>query len=73
VQIADSCPRKKELLLAWQGAAQAYSEAVSELAKSVGQCSAAEYQVLKREAERTRFITGDRRTAFDLHIEEHGC
>jgi hypothetical protein len=66
------CPKKKTLLLDWQAATQAYSEAVSELANA-GQASIDEYERLKGETERTRSSTADSRNAFEFHVEEHGC
>lgn len=69
----DRCQKKRTLLLAWQAAAQSYSAAVSELANKLGQTSVDEYDRLKQQAEKTRFITADSRNAFDLHVEEHGC
>jgi len=67
------CPKKRTLLLNWQAATQAYSEAVSELANNAEQASIDEYERLKRETERTRSITADSRNAFEFHVEEHGC
>jgi len=67
------CNKRQALLLAWQAAAQAYSSAVNALVNEGHKASTDEYYLLKREAERTRTATADRRNAFELHTEEHGC
>jgi hypothetical protein len=69
----DRCPKNRALLFAWQAATQAYSEAVSELARKAGEASVDEYERLTRHAERTRTISADSRNAFEFHVEEHGC
>jgi len=60
-------------LLSWQAASKAYSEAVSNLVNGLDVCSTDEYELLKRQAENTRFRAADTRNAFELHVEEHGC
>jgi len=51
----------------------AYSEAVNELANSVGNLSADEYERLKKETDRTRSLSADARNGYELHVDEHGC
>jgi hypothetical protein len=69
-----SCSKKRSLLLIWQAATQAYSEAVSELAtKVVSAISSDEYEMLNKQVDRTRNRTADTRNVFELHVEEHGC
>jgi glucan biosynthesis protein len=67
------CSKKNSLLLAWQAATQSYSEAVSKLAKNVGQVKSDDYERLKYETDQTRTRSADARNAFELHVEEHGC
>ena len=70
---ANTCPKKRSLLLAWRAATQAYSEAVSELAEMLVTVSADEYERLRKEIDRTRSLSADTRNGFELHVEEHGC
>jgi hypothetical protein len=67
------CVTKRTLLLSWQAATRAYSEAVNELAKSVVVLPAEEYDGLKRQTEVARGCTVEARYAFELHEQEHGC
>ena len=67
------CSRKRAFLLSWQTSTQAYSEALTELAQKVGNISTDEYEMLKKQVERTRTRSADTRNSFELHVEEHGC
>jgi hypothetical protein len=69
----DGCQRKRELLLAWQGATEAYARAVGELSRKIGQISEHEYEELRRDAERARNISAKTRSALEMHSKEHGC
>jgi hypothetical protein len=67
------CQVKTTMMLQWQAAARAYSQAVSALATKVVGSSPEQYQLLKEKTEKARNLTIEKRTAFERHMEEHGC
>jgi hypothetical protein len=67
------CQKKREFLLAWQSATEAYAKAVNELSKRIGQISEDEYRELRVDAETARRMSVARREAFERHVEDHGC
>ena len=69
----NDCLTRRELLTAWEAAAAAYSDAVRDLAKHVGNGSATEYDKLKQKTEAERHRSREARKAFDAHVKEHGC
>jgi len=68
-----NCEEKTSLLVADQEAAQAYSNAVAELAKKVGVASKDEYNKLHGATELARYRSLDAQDRLERHIEEHGC
>jgi len=62
------CAKKR-----WQDASEAYSKSVTELANKVGDMSDDEYEMLKKQIERTKAHSADTRNAFELHVDKHGC
>jgi hypothetical protein len=69
----ESCPAKLTLLVAWQNAAQVYSQAVAELTRKIGTVSKAEYEKLSHAAEETRNKALQAQADLEAHIVEHRC
>jgi hypothetical protein len=67
------CEAKTELFLAYQKAAEAYSQAVSELARHTGTVPHIEYERLRKMTDTTRDVCTAARDALDVHTYEHGC
>ena len=68
------CTTKRSLLLAWQTATEAYSRALQELGRGLGNAFSREaYHTLKENADKTRVQSVEKRAAFQQHLEEHGC
>ena len=67
------CSKKDTLFLARQEAADAYAQAVADLANRIGVVSAAEYRGLRLAAEITRKQAEKAHSELEQHISEHGC
>jgi hypothetical protein len=67
------CQAKTRLLLASQSAVEAYSRAVRELSRTIGNASRKEFHRLNVTAIRARMASIKARKDLNLHTEEHGC
>jgi len=67
------CQAKARLLLASQSAVEAYSRAVRELSRTIGNASRKEFERVNLAAMRARKASVKARGDLNLHTEEHGC
>jgi len=73
VQPAAECNEKRRLLFNFDRAAQAFSEAVTELTKRMGTISRRRYEELKRNSELLRLQCDEARMALEHHSAIHKC
>jgi hypothetical protein len=67
------CEEKTALLLAYQKAAEAYTQAVEELGHAVGAVLHAEYAVIQRKVTRARELLQQAHNRLEDHERLHGC
>jgi|RhiMetdeSRZDD1v2_1073273.scaffolds.fasta_scaffold40654_2 hypothetical protein len=68
-----NCETKRQLLFAYQKAANVYSKAVAELARSVGIIPPHQYDKLNLDAQTARLAAAQARKDLEAHLNEHGC
>jgi hypothetical protein len=68
-----SCEEKTRLLVEYQAATSAFSEAVKEIRRMIGTSPKAEYERLERIANEARVKSEQARLALEAHNAAHRC
>ena len=67
------CNEKATLLMAYEQATRAYSEALGELTRAIGAAAYSECQLLKRKVAVARDGSEAARELLERHLKEHEC
>ena len=67
------CEEKAELMMAYEKAVTAYSEAVADLSRAIGAVLHAEYELIQRKVAAARKLSEGARCRLQDHKNQHNC